>query len=382
MKQLISAVLCLLLLFGTAPARADFKYTDTSKITGGSLKSMVKFASVFSKQASQSLKATSTTKYVKGNVMRIERTDGTTEIFDLDKKLVIEIDPAKKTYSQATFDEIRDAFKKAADEQKAKMQAQKDAKPKDGKADNTQVSMNAKVSAAPGVTGRLINGQLTNEMKIQIDMEVTATQTPDGQAAPQQPNGPASGTMSTSVDSWIAPGISGYPEIAEFFKKMAKELNWVPPTGLMVNPQVSQGMEELQKNESLYKGLPLLQYLSMTMVGAQGSTANGQTQDQQQASSASSAPASPSDAVIKGIGGIFGKKKKKDDVPATDPNLNSSASNPPPPPSVPGSLIEMTIEVTSFSDATLDASLFAVPADYTRVPSDPNNILGKPAAKK
>lgn len=379
MKKPCSALLCLLLLSGCVPARADFKYTDTSKITGGSLKSMVKFASVFNKQASQSLKPTSTTKYVRGNVMKIERTDGSIEIFDLDKKLVIEIDPVKKTYSQATFDEIRDALKKAAEEQKAKMQEHK---MKDGKPDNTQVNLNAKVSATPGATGRMINGQLTNEMKMQIDMEVTATRTPDGQTAAQQPSGPASGTMSTTVDSWIAPGVSGYQEVGDFYKKMAKEVNWVPPTGITVNPQVSQGMAELQKNESLYKGLPLLQYLSMTMVGAQGSTTDSQRQDSQQSSASSGPPTSASDAVVKGLGQMFGKRKKKDEAPAADPNAGSSASNPPPPPSVPGSLIEMTIEVTSFSDAPLDPSLFTVPADYTRVPSDPNNILGKPAAKK
>jgi hypothetical protein len=374
-KKPCSALLCLLLLSGCVPARADFKYTDTSKITGGSLKSMVKFASVFNKQASQSLKPTSTTKYVRGNVMKIERTDGSIEIFDLDKKLVIEIDPVKKTYSQATFDEIRDALKKAAEEQKAKMQEHK---MKDGKPDNTQVNLNAKVSATPGATGRMINGQLTNEMKVQIDMEVTATQTPDGQTA-AQPSGPASGTMSTTVDSWIAPDVSGYQEVGDFYKKMAKEVNWVPPTGITVNPQVSEGMAELQKNESLYKGLPLLQYLSMTMVGAQGSTTDSQRQDSQPSSASSGPPTSASDAVVKGLGQMFGKRKKKDEAPAADANAGSSASNPPPPSSVPGSLIEMTIEVTSFSDAPLDPSLFT---DYTRVPSDPNNILGKPAAKK
>ena len=82
--------------------------------------------------------------------------------------------------------------------------------------------------------------------------------------------------------------------------------------------------------------------------------------------------------MVKGLGGLFGKKKKKDEAPASNPNATSS-SNPPPPPSVPGALIEMTIEVTSFSDSSLDATLFAVPEGYTKVASDPNRIFGKPA---
>jgi hypothetical protein len=370
-KRFSSAAICLLLLFGSVPARADFKYTDTSKITGGSLKGMMKFASVFSKQASQSMKAMSNTKYIKGNVMRTDRPDGSVEIFDLDRKLVIEIDPKNQTYSQASFDEIRDAIKKAAEEQKQKMQ-------KDPKTKDTQVNMNAKVSATPGATGRLINGQTTNEIKIQIEMEVTATQQPDGQAPAQQPAGPVSGTMATSIDSWIAPEVKGYQEVAEFYKKMAKEINWVPPSGIAVNPQVSQGMQELEKNQAIYKGLPILQYLSMTMVGAQGAGAGQQNSDAPSSTSSNNAPTNPSDAMLKGLGGLFGKKKKKDDAASADANSPNS-SNPPPPPSVPGSLIEMTIEVNSFSDATLDPSLFVVPPGFTKVANDPNHILGKPA---
>jgi hypothetical protein len=370
-KQLISAALCLFLLLGEIPAHADFKYTDTSKITGGSLKSMVKFAGVFSKQASQSLKPMTSTKYIKGNMMRTDRPDGSIEIFDLDRKLVIQIDPQNRTYSQATFDEIRDAIKKATEEQKQKMQ-------KDPKTKDTQVNMNAKVSATPGATGRIINGQSTNEMKMQIEMEVTAQERPDAQAAAQQPSGPVSGTISTSIDSWIAPEVSGYQEVADFYKKMAKELNWVPPSGITINPQVSQSMQELEKNQSLYKGLPILQYVTMSMAGAQGASANSQNQDAHPSSASNSTPTSPSEAVMKGFGGLFGKKKKKDDA-AADATSASAASNPPPPPSVPGSLMEMTIEVSTFSDAALDPALFAVPEGYTKVASDPNHILGRPA---
>ena len=41
--------------------------------------------------------------------------------------------------------------------------------------------------------------------------------------------------------------------------------------------------------------------------------------------------------------------------------------------------MEMTIEVSAFSDAALDATLFAVPAEYKKVANDPNRVLGKPA---
>jgi hypothetical protein len=185
--------------------------------------------------------------------------------------------------------------------------------------------------------------------------------------------------MATTIDSWIAPSVSGYEEVGDFYKKMAKELNWVPPSGITINPQVSQGMQELQKNQSMYKGLPMLQYVSMAMAGAQGAETAQQNQESRPSTTSSDPPTSASQAMVKGLGGLFGKKKKKDEAPASDPNSASASSNPPPPPSVPGALIEMTIEVTSFSDSSLDATLFAVPAGYTKVASDPNRIFGKPA---
>ena len=137
---------------------------------------------------------------------------------------------------------------------------------------------------------------------------------------------------------------------------------------------------ELQKNQELYKGLPILQYLSMGMAGAQGAAttnSNAQNTDKGQSASSSGPPTSASEALVKGFGGLFGgKKKKKEDAAADSSTSSTSASNPPPPAPMPGSLIEMTIEASEFSDAKLDPSLFTVPAGYTRLPNDPNNLLG------
>jgi len=44
--------------------------------------------------------------------------------------------------------------------------------------------------------------------------------------------------------------------------------------------------------------------------------------------------------------------------------------------------MEMTIEVNSFSDASLDSSLFDVPAGFTRVTENPDQILGGKPAKE
>ena len=74
-----------------APVRADFTYTETTQMTGGSMIAMMKMAGTFSKAARQIGEPTATTVIVKGNRMtRI--TPDHTEIIDLDKGTITQID--------------------------------------------------------------------------------------------------------------------------------------------------------------------------------------------------------------------------------------------------------------------------------------------------
>src|ERR1039457_3702408 len=103
----------------TLPARADFKYTETSQMTGGSMLAMMKFASKFArgdakKQEKDMLKPTSTTHYVKGDRLRTDNEDGTSQIIDVGGRRVIFIDNNNKTYAVATFDQIKAAMEQAA----------------------------------------------------------------------------------------------------------------------------------------------------------------------------------------------------------------------------------------------------------------------------
>jgi hypothetical protein len=366
MKGITAGVLCALLTLGTTPARADFKYSDTSKITGGSLKGMMKTVGIFSKEASQAMKPITTSHYIKGDRLRTDNADGRIEIIDLTGRRIIEIDPQKRTYTEMTFEEMQASMQKMQDQ--AQQKISKESKQKDATA-----SMNAKIKVTPGTASRQIQGLTANEMTVQIDMELQA-QAQDGGQPSGQPSGPVSGTISTSIDSWVAPSVPGYQEVGEFYQRMAKEINWVPPSNIHIDPRVSQSMDELQKNQSAFKGLPLLQYLSMSMAGQQGAganaaDANGSGSNGNPSSSNSDTPTSMSGAMVKGLGGLFGKKKSKDEAAPDQNNQN------PPPPSTPGSLMEMTIEVTSFSNAALEAGLFEIPSGYTRVQQNPDQIL-------
>jgi hypothetical protein len=90
-------------------------------------------------------------------------------------------------------------------------------------------------------------------------------------------------------------------------------------------------------------------------------------------------PTSGSDAVVKSIGSLFNKRKQKQQ----DDNAKAGTPAPPPNPNPdPNALMEMTTQVSSFSDSPLDASLFDVPAGYTQVQDDPNAMLLAPVATR
>jgi hypothetical protein len=379
MKATVAVCLCVLLGVEALPARADFKYSDTARITGGTLKSMMKTVGLFSKQASQAMKPMTQTHYVKGNFMRSDDAEGKVQIIDLGGRRILEIDPQKRTYTEITFEEMKAAMQRAQEraQQKQDSEVKLEGKPATDNKTDPKANINAKVTMTPGTASRQIQGLTANEMKMQIDMVIQAQQQ-NGQATQANAN---SGTITTSIDSWVAPSVPGYEELADFYQRMAKEISWVPPSNIRVDPRVTQSMDEVQKNSTALKGLPLLQYLSMTMAGqngtgdssadGSGSGANNSSGDSSRArSSSNDTPTNASDAMMKGLGGLFNKKKKKDEA-----NGEQTNSQNPPPPSTPGALIEMTIEVTSFSNSALDASLFEVPAGFTRVPQNPDQVL-------
>src|SRR5579862_6900220 len=282
----------------SAPALADFKYTDTSQITGGALMGMANFAAKFSKDSRAAMQPITTTHYIKGNKMRTDGSDGSIQIIDLDGRRVISIDNEKKTYSVATFDEIKAAMEKARADAEAKM---KENPGKKGDAQNAQLQVTPKITVLPGTGSRTILGQQTNETKVKMDMEMQA-QNANGQAAPAATAGqPNSVTFTMTMDTFVAPSVSGYQEIGEFYKKMAKEINWVPPSSIHVDPRMSQGMSELAKNSDALRGLPMLSYTTMSIPpqpGSNTSQASSNPPPSQSTDSGSSVPTSGSDAVM------------------------------------------------------------------------------------
>ena len=363
-------------LIASTCCHADFKYTQSSKVTGGSLMTMTKTLGVFSKNARQITEPQLSTIMLKGNRMRSEHANGQVEIIDLDARRFINVDTVKKTYSTMTFDEFKAAMQRAQDKAKEE-QAKAAAKNPDA----ANVKMTPKFTATDTGATKTVLNLPTKEVKWRMDMEVQAT---DAKAQQQMQNA----AMTMSSDAWIASSVPGYDEMHQFYIRLAKELNWLPGmmSGMMgTNPQMGSTMQEFQKNAVNMKGMPLLQFVTMGMSAtpAPQNTAAAQQAPPPQQQPSATPPTSTSDAISKGISGLFGgfgKKKKQDEQPGcqTTPSTDACDANPAGTGGgqTTASLMDMQIEVTSYSTSSLDGSLFDIPAGFTQVQKDPNQMFG------
>jgi len=317
---------------------ADFTYQETSTITGGAMMSMMKLAGVFSKQAREPIQSTVS---VKGDRM-VHRSGNSASVIDLASGTITHIDFQKKQYSVMTFDEM----KQMMEQMSQKMQK------------NDQGEMKFKVSANATDKTKQVAGFEAKEMIMKMEME--GTDKKSGQT----------GGMTITTDMWIASGVPGYQEVREFHKRMAEKLNWSPGGNMfMANPQVSQGMAEVYKEMAKLDGVPVQQLITMGGSGmpapADGSAPPPQQQQQQvERPSAGGVLGGALGGRLGGLGGL-GRKKKEDkpaDPPANAPAAQSSGT--------PGSLLEMTTEMSGFSANTADASLFEVPAGFKKVDSE------------
>ncbi len=326
---------------------ADFTYQETSTITGGMMMSLMRIAGAFSKQAREPIQSTIA---VKGDKM-VHRTSHTASVIDLASGTITNIDFQKKQYSVMTFEEMKQMM-----EQMSQKMQQRQKGDKGEKAD-----VKFKVSANATGKTKQVAGFEAKEMLMKMEMEGADKES--GQK----------GGLAVTTDMWIAPGIPGYQEVRDFQKRMAEKLNWTPGGNMfMANPQVSQGMVEVSKEIAKLDGMPVQNFISMGMAvqpgtapaPGDGSAAPVQQQAQVERPSVGGALGGALGGRL-GLGG-FGRKKPVEQpaAPANAPAAGGQASG------APGSLLEMTTEMTNFSANAADPSLFAVPAGFKKVESD------------
>ena len=318
---------------------ADFSYEQTSKITGGAIAGVMKVAGAFSRQAREPIRSTVA---VKGDRM-LHGNDMRTQIIDLEKETITTVDFQKKTWSVMTFAQMAQFL----DEMSKKMK------------ENQKGEMHFKISANATGQTRQIGGLETKEMLLKMVMEGTDQQS--GQT----------GGMVITTDMWMAPKAPGYQEVTDFYRRMAQKLAWTPGASMfsMGRPEVSKGMAEVYQEMAKMDGMPVLQEVKMTGEGQPAGQPPAEGQAQPQAEPQAQAEPAPSigSALGSALGGRFGRfGKKKKDAGQTSSEGQSTAA----PVGAPGSLLEMTTELSNFSSAAVDASRFEVPAGFKQVESD------------
>jgi hypothetical protein len=359
MKILKSTLLSALAL-SCMPLHADFTYTETTQVTGGSMMSLMKMAGTFSKQARQVGLPVVSTVSIKGN--RMARIDPDhTEIIDLDAETITNIDTLKRQYTVMTFDQMKQQIE--AMEEKAKAQQQKADKAPPEQPSNTDIKFQVHVRD----TGQSKDVSGLNARESILTMNMDATDKSSGQT----------GSMAFTNDMWFVTEIPGYEEVKEFYRKFALKMGTVfsgaaSPAMLAQYQGAGQGMADMVKEMSKLKGTPVLQVMRM------GMTTDGKPLPAASEAPLPPPPASPampsagdvaqqsaSSAIASRLGafgslGGFGHKKKADPPPAdTDPGTTSA-------PPTAGVLMETNTQLTSFS-RTVDAAGFVIPAGFKQI---------------
>ena len=238
-----------------AGLRADFSYDQTSKITGGVMAGMMKFAGAFSKELREPIV---TTVAVKGNRMA-HINKHSVQIIDLDKETTTSVNLDKRTYSVMTFAQTKEMMEQMA--QKAQS----------SKPDTANLDFAVDIKDT-GQTKSFL-GKEAHQMVMTMKMQGTDAKTGN------------KGGLDMIVDMWVAPGIAGSEEMRDFQRRMAEKMAWAPGATpmMMAQPQMAKGMAELQKQAAKLDGIPVYEVIKMNgsaegMPDAQASGSGSQRQ--------------------------------------------------------------------------------------------------------
>jgi hypothetical protein len=350
--------------------RADLKYEQATQV-GGTLFEMMKKMPIIGKKLNMDSTeihyfkgdASSTETFVNGKL-----TKG--QVIRLNEEKWIEIDHAQKSYSVATFAEMRAKMEKAMQDLK---KAQKE---KSGEA--SDVTMTPKITVKDTGERKVINGYNTRHFILTMAMEVK-----------DQKSG-QTGTMETVTDLWTTKDVKGFEEQTQFYVRLAEKMGTMAfyreamagMQGMMADPNMAQGMAEMKKELAKMEGTPILTVMSIIMPGAPAGSVPPEGEKKQAEVDTPDANQAAKDAaedsmtgqinknigkVFGGLGG-FGRKKKKPEPQAEEkpqpakpaPATEQSAGGTPEP------AMKTTVELKSVENGSVSASIFEIPAGYKK----------------
>ena len=401
MRRQISKLIAVAMLAGPLVGYADSSYEHTTQITGGQLVAMVKNLSFFSKQMRAMTDPTSEITMVHGNQKAIVSKDYT-EIWDLDKEVILHIDNTKKSYSVMTFADMRKAIdempakmaqmQEQMKEQQAKMQQQQKGQPAPTMPPNLQFNFTVDVQNT-GLT-KMIEAYNATQQILTLKMICTDTNNPGTNI-----------TYTTTTEIWTTPDVPAEMKEARDFDmrfglKLMQGADVKDLMASMANmrngsqmamaqmfgsqPGAADAFAQMGKEMAKIKGTRLIEITRMggsgTGMDAQqgnGSGSNGSQGNSGSGSNNSQAQNNGSIFPGGGLGGAligaFHKKKQPDAQPA--PAATTPAATPGQTQDV--TLMEMTTSTHAFSTASVPASVFQVPSGYKQVQSPMAQMMSK-----
>jgi hypothetical protein len=302
------------ILAASLTASADFSYTTTQKITGGSMAAM----------AGSNADHTSKISF-KGQKMMTSSGD-IAIIVDFGAQTITTINNAQKTWTVKKFIDVA------------------------GSGNNTtDVSFDVKGTGQK----KVINGFNATETIVTMSTDMDA-----GRGGPPM-------KMQVEMDLWIASDVPGAGDMRAFYQKNLASFPWAAMAPAGGNPGIQKAtaqMERKMAEMAELNGVAVERVIRIKPAGGAGApqmaqmpqmTPEQQAQMQaamaklQQMQSQGGPAAAAAQQAMSRMGGIAG---------GAAPASASGA----------GSMIEMTIDASGFSNASVPESVFAVPAGYKR----------------
>lgn len=392
MRTKITGLLALALLVPPLAGFADSSYEHTTQITGGQLINSLKGIPFMSKQIKSLTDPTSETTMVHGNQKAIIGKDYS-EVWDLDKEVIIHIDNVKKTYSVITFADMRKMIeempaKMAQMQEQMKGQQAKAQQQSQGQAAPPNLQFNFTVDVKDTGVTKMIDKYNAQQQILTMKMIVTDTNNPGTNI-----------TYAFTDEIWTTPDLPAeMKDIQEFDKrfgeKLMKGMDAKDLMGSMANmrngsqmammqlfggkPGASDAFAQMQTQIAKIKGTRLMEVTRMGGSGTgidasgNGSAANG-SQGSNDNSSNNSNKLSPSSMLGGALVNAWHKKKAQSDNPpaSTTPAAGTAPAGQP----QDVTLMEMTVQTHNFSTDPVSTAAFQVPAGFKQVESPMEQML-------
>jgi hypothetical protein len=304
-----TATLCALMLAACLSASADFSYTSTMKTTGGSMAAMMGAAG-----------DRTTTVSWKGQKM-VTVSGTTSTIIDVDSQTVTTINNTQKTWTVKTFSDLVGTA-----------------------GANTDVSVDVKETAQK----KTVNGFNASEVLVTMNMDM------------EMGRGGMSMKLQLELDMWISSEVPGAADLHAFYRKNAASFPWSAMMADSGNQSVQKAIAQVQRKLADLDGIPVQQILRVKPAGG-AQTAQAPQMPQMtpaQAAQMQAAMAKMQDMAKQGGPGAAAAQQMM---------AGMGAMNGAPAGGAAPALIELTVDYSSFSSASVPDSLFSIPDGYKQI---------------